>query len=491
LVDLSPSADAALKPGDLLLLRETRSAENGRSEDASPAHRHIVKLTSVANVTDPLAPGVKLVDVAWALVDALPFDLVIQSRADGETSAAATKICADAAANVAVADHGMSMPPAAALGLMSSTTEALRPRLEPETPGGEGAWRPVLDREGVARVMPPVDNSLPASRLLDADAASVLPAFGILDAFSNWKARTDLLSSGPFDRDFVVEAGSSGRAELRFGDGIHGLAPAPGSSFAAQGRFGYGLIGNLGSDALGHAVLPDAQAVVKLAVTNPLPARSGADPEPIATVRLNAPYAFRLQDRAVTPEDYVAAAKRHPDVSAALAIPRWTGAFHTMLVHVDRRGGLPADRGFLAAIATHLEHFRLMGIDVAVRAAVPVPLDIELFVCALPGALRGMVGAKVRDALHPRRIDGSAGFFDPDRFTFGEPLRLSALIAAVMAVDGVQSVEVTTFQRFGRASAGELGLGVIHAFGAEVLELADDPSFPERGRLRIRLGGGR
>ena len=92
---------------------------------------------------------------------------------------------------------------------------------------------------------------------------------------------------------------------------------------------------------------------------HPLPAGSGADPEPLATVRLNARYAFRRQDRAVTPEDYVAAAKRHPDVSAALAIPRWTGAFYSMPVYVDRPGVLPADLGLLAAIATQLAHFRL------------------------------------------------------------------------------------------------------------------------------------
>ncbi|MBO9713893.1 putative baseplate assembly protein [Sphingomonas sp.] len=493
----SPSADADLKPGDLLLLREIRSPDNGEKADASPAHRHVVRLTGVAPVADPLAPvGTKLVDVGWDIADALPFDLVIQARADGETSAAATTLCADAAANVTVADHGMSMPPAAALGLAPSATEALRPRLDPDAPGGEGAWRPVLDRADVARAQPlrqdrALPPGVPASQLLDADAAGVLPALGILDAFSSWKARPDLLASDPFDRGFVVEAGIDGRAELRFGDGIHGLAPAPGSSFAVQGRFGSGLAGNIGSDSLGHIVLPDAQAKAKLRVTNPLPARSGADPEPIASVRLNAPYAFRCQDRAVTPEDYVAAAKRHPEVSAALAIPRWTGAFQTMLVYVDRKGGLPTDRAFLATIATHLEHYRLMGIDVAVRAAVPVPLDVELFVCAAPGALRGMVGARVRDALHPRRADGGAGFFDPDRFTFGEPLRLSALIAAVMAVEGVQSVEVTTFQRFGRQAAGELAAGVIHAFGAEVLELPDDPNFPERGRLRIKVGGGR
>jgi hypothetical protein len=491
LIDLSPQPDAALKPGDLLLLREIRAPENGRAADAAPAHRHVVRLTEVKAVGDPLAPGVKLVDVAWAAEDALPFDLILQARPDGATSAAATLVCADAVANIVVADHGMSLPPVPALGLMPAASEALRPQLDPPAPPAAGPWRPVLDRRDVARVLPQHDATLPAARQLAADAAGVLPALAILDAFSLWKARADLLASDGFDRGFVVEAGIGGRVELRFGDDIHGLAPSPGSSFAVQGRFGSGLAGNIGSDALGHTVLPDPQAVVGLTVTNPLPARSGADPEPIAAVRLNAPFAFRRQDRAVTPDDYVAAARRHPEVSAALAIPRWTGAFRTMLVYVDRLGGRVADRAFLGDVAGFLEHFRLMGIDVAVRAAVPVPLDIELFVCALPGALRGMVGARVRDALQPRRADGAPGFFDPDRFSFGAPLRLSALIAAVMAVEGVQSVEVMTFQRFGRAAAGELDSGVIQAFGAEVLELADDSSFPERGRLRIRVGGGR
>jgi hypothetical protein len=101
------------------------------------------------------------------------------------------------------------------------------------------------------------------------------------------------------------------------------------------------------------------------------------------------------------------------------------------------------------------------------------------------------VGAAARDALRPRRRDGAPGFFDPDRFTFGAPLRLSALVATLMAVDGVQSVEVKAFQRFGRLATGELEAGVIRPYGAEVLQMADDPSFPERGRLRIAMGGGR
>ena len=131
-----------------------------------------------------------------------------------------------------------------------------------------------------------------------------------------------------------------------------------------------------------------------------------------------------------------------------------------------------------------------MGFDVALRGAAAAPLDIELFVCAKPAELRSSVAARVRDALRPAGPRGN-GFFHPDNFTFGSPLYLSGLIAAVMAVAGVQSVTPRKFQRLGRLPQGEIASGVIRPGNFEVLQLDDDPSFPERGRLAIAMGGGR
>ena len=68
-----------------------------------------------------------------------------------------------------------------------------------------------------------------------------------------------------------------------------------------------------------------------------LPARGGADPEPMQQVRLDAPQAFRAQERAVTEADYAAAAQRHSGVQRAACTRRWTGMFHTMFITVDRR----------------------------------------------------------------------------------------------------------------------------------------------------------
>lgn len=495
LVDTSGGA-GPLAAGDFILLVETVSPETGEPDDARPDRRHVVRLTRVAPAIDKLAPAaLKLVDVEWSAEDALPFDLVIQAPQPGAIAGAATQICAEARGNVVLADHGASYPPIAALGLPSSDMERLTPRLSPPVPSEDEAWRPVLDRTDVARVAPVDLGAAPArsaQSLAAVDPQAVEAALVLEDDFGPWSARRDLLRSGRYDRDFVIETGIDGRPSIRFGDGVNGLAPAPESVLTPRGRFGSGIAGNLGAGALGHVVLPPAQENARIAVTNPLPGRGGAAPESASAIRIAAPQAFRAQERAVTEADYAAAAMRYPDVAYAIAIARWTGAWQTILVYIDRKEGRAVDEAFLAGLAEHLEYHRLMGFDVALRAAKPAPLDIELQVCAKAGAIRSNVAAQVREALRPSGAPGGAsGFFHPDNFSFGTPLYASKLIAAVMAVEGVQSARLLRFQRLGRVAQGEIALGLIRPGDTEVLQLSDDPSFPENGKLSLVIGGGR
>lgn len=497
LVDGSGGGAAALAPGDFLVLVETASPETAEAADARPDHRHVVRLTRITSgVVDLLeSPPKPLVTVEWGQEDALPFDLVIQARKPNVIAVASTTICAEARGNVMLADHGASYPPATALGLPAADVAALTPRLDPETPKEDEAWRPVLDRADVARI---AALDLAAAPLQSAQAlAAVDPqqaeaALLLDDDFGPWTARRDLLRSGRFDRDFVVETGIDGRPFVRFGDGVNGAAPAPESVMTALGRFGSGLAGNIGTAALGHIVLPLAQQGARIAVTNPLPARGGAAPEPVSAIRIAAPQAFRTQRRAVTEADYAAAAMAYPDVANALAIARWTGAWQTMLVYLDRKEGRPVDAAFARGLGRHIESYRLMGFDVALRPAKPAPLDVQLLVCAKAGAIRSAVAAHVREALRPGGVPGGErGFFHPDNFSFGTPLYASRLIETVMAVDGVQSVQLKRFHRFGRLPQGEIALGLIRPRELEVLRLDDDPSFPENGRLSLIMGGGR
>jgi predicted phage baseplate assembly protein len=358
----------------------------------------------------------------------------------------------------------------------------------------DAPWRPVLDRTDLARIEP-IDMEAvplaPASALATVDPARCLPELHLDDDFSTWTARRDLLESARFSRDFVIETAIDGRPTLRFGDGVYGLPPSPGATLVPRARFGFGPGGNIGVAALGHIVLPPAQETAQLRVTNPLPARGGAAPEPASAIRIAAPQAFRRQERAVTAADYAEMAMRHEEVANAVAIPRWTGAWQTILVYVDRVGGLAVDERFRDALRAFLERYRLMGFDTAVRGAKSAPLDIELLVCAKPGVFRSTMAARVRDALRPSGgASGVRGFFHPDNFTFGSPVYLSRLIAAVMAVDGVQSTEPVRFQRFDRLPQQELVDGVMRPDEFEVLRLDDDPSFPERGRLTLAMAGG-
>jgi hypothetical protein len=488
------AGNGALAAGDFLLMVETVSPETGSSPDARADHRHVVRLTKVTPAGDVLKPLLKLATIEWGAQDALPFDLVIQSRLASALGSAPTIVCAEACANVMLADHGASRPPADALGLPPSDIEALRPTLTPHAPIDEEPWRPMLDRPDLSRVEPVDLTAEPmasAAALATVDPSRCAPALALEDDFSTWSSRRDLLESGLFSRDFVVETAIDGRAMVRFGDGVNGLPPAMGTALVPRGRFGTGASGNIGPSALAHVVLPLAQQNARLSVTNPLPAHGGRAPEPIAEIRINAPQAFRDLDRAVTAADYAEAAKRHEEVANAMAIPRWTGAWQTMLVYIDRKGGLPVDESFRRELLAHMEHYRLMGFDVALRGAVVAPLEIELLVCVDPGELRSAIGVRVRDALRPPGgPDGEHGFFHADNFTFGSPLYLSRLIAAVMAVEGVQSVTPKKFQRLGRLPQNEIANGVIRPGDLEVLQLEDDPNFPERGRLALTMGGG-
>jgi hypothetical protein len=107
------------------------------------------------------------------------------------------------------------------------------------------------------------------------------------------------------------------------------------------------------------------------------------------------------------------------------------------------------------------------------------------------GYFATQIEGQVLDALSSRVLtDGSRGFFHPDRFTFGQPLYLSQVYAAVLAVPGVGQVSATALHRFGRAPGRELQDGVLVPHGLEVVQLANDPNFPERGRLVLEVDGG-
>jgi predicted phage baseplate assembly protein len=314
-----------------------------------------------------------------------------------------------------------------------------------------------------------------------------------------WNPQRDLLHSHADSKEFVVEAENDNVAYLRFGDGTFGERPIPGTRFLARYRVGNGANGNIGADSLYHLgsddsnIVSDLRNPIVLKVRNPLAAVGGLDPESIESVRQRAPYAFRVQDRAVTSNDYADMAKRcDSGLQRAAATFRWTGSWYTVFVAADRKGGAVVDAPYRAGLEQCLERYRMAGHDLEVDPPVFVSLEIHMDVCVNRDYFTGDVEEALLEVLSNRvRPDGSLGLFHPDNFTFGQPVYLSPILAAVQATAGVDSVRITSFQRQGLDSDVALNLCRLDLNRSEIARLDNDPNFPEHGVLKLNMLGGR
>jgi|GEM_PF-175545 len=387
---------------------------------------------------------------------------------------------------------------------------ALKVESLPPLPDGAG---PALTWEEYEKLNPAAIIARPAVwNLLSAEAqeqwrdfrsgASAVPPPGaaagaiqrcVDGARRRWLSRLDLLASGALDRHFVVEMDDERRAWLRFGGNGLGMAPEAGETFRACFRIGNGPAGNTGLETITVFHARGGSYFGSFSVRNPLPARGGTAYEAVEHARQDAPHVFRRRQlRAVTADDYARLAEKNRRVQRAGAEIRWTGSRQCVRVSLDPLGMSQAPAELLIAVRDDLLKYRRIGHDLEVIGALYVPVQLELRICVQPHVLRGEVEAAVRDALTSgRRRDGTPGFFHPDRITFGEPVRISQIIAAVQPLPGVMSVAVEALHRWGGHPCQELRDGYLAIGPLEVARLDQDPDFPENGTFKLSLGGGR
>jgi len=462
--------------GDLLILAAVRSPQTGRSDDVDPSQRYAVRLTKVTATQDRLTRQL-VVDIEWHEQDALPAALALSGKIAG---LAVTNLSV-AYGNVVLADHGQSIP--------------LEP-LSPAAPTAGQRYRPSLARSDLSfRVGSSAAElaALPASQLLSQAPRLAQPALQVVDSDGNvWESASDLLHSNASDRRFVVELSDDRQVALRFGDGTLGRAPV--GSFAARYRVGNGKKGNIAADGIFHIIAPSVADI--RSVRNLLPASGGQEPELVSEVRLNAPQAFRVQERAVTAADFAALSQSYPDVELAAGEWRFTGAGRTMFVSVLRSSGLALDAVFKQGLRSYLEQFRLTGTEIEIVPASYVALDISLTVYLADDAGRGAV----RDTLVQLFSDvvlpsGQRGFFYPDNFGFGQSVYLGSVlatigqVAGVLWVDSSPSIASNRFQRLG-GSRSELGSGKIAIGPRELARLGSIPGVASFGRIDFQLQGG-
>jgi hypothetical protein len=520
-----------LKPGQVLILTEELGPLTGVAADADPAHRHPVRLTRRTLTQDRLyqqpltspplnSPPVSsppeghtmpVTEIEWHPADALPFHLCISSR----RGTAYYQDVSVARGNIVLADHGLTIQDEAESSLVTDTVPEARltfassspdrcadraavfiaPRFRPQLRQGPLTHAALYDKDNPpesarAAMQWPMRSPVPCICLEEQKEGS--PP----DITTGWYPKQDLLNSGAHAREFVVEVESDGIAHLRFGDDKQGLRPASGTRFNATYRVGNGISGNIGAHTLAHLVSPDPAITGTpgiINVTNLLPAQGGTEPELVELVRQKAPYAFRQQERAVTPADYETMARRcDARVQRAACTFRWTGSWRTAFLTLDRAGGQEVDADFEKEMRRCLERYRMAGHDLEVDGPRYVSLEIEMTVCVQTGYFASDVQAALLEQFSTRVLpDGRRGLFHPDHFTFGQPVYLSPLYAAAQATPGVSSVQVTKFRRQGDPASEALTSGKLLLGRIEIARLDNDPNFAERGLFNLVMKGGR
>jgi len=492
-----------LRVGDVLIFEEVLGPHTGLSADADPARRHAVRLTRVTTGEDPVGGEngrtIPFVQIEWGREDALPFPFCLSTIGDPPDCRYLDHVSVSRG-NVVLVDHGRTQRSEDLGQVPTKTTDAICECAD--VPGDieiiPGRFGPKLQKAPLTFRQPlPIDGggALPRSAavLLTQDVRGAAPQVWLTSQPAEpWEPRPDLIASGANDRHFVVEIDDDGIAHLRFGDGELGYRPPAGMTFAGVYRVGNGTAGNVGAESISRLVLKNRRSGASIVVRNPLPARGGTAPEPIAEAKLFAPHVFRKHiERAVVAADYEEIAERNVNIQQASAELQWSGSWYEADVAIDPVGREDPGRRLLAKIERTLERYRRMGHDLNVGPAAYVPLYLRLNVCALPHYERAHVKSALLDAFSTRTLPGGKrGFFHPDKLTLGEGIYLSQIIATAQAVAGVESVEVTAFHRLFETPNLEIENGVLPLSASEIAQLDNDPNVPEHGTLDIRMGGG-
>lgn len=501
-----------LRAGDILIFEEELGPKTGAEPDADPAHRCAVRLTRVTPGEDPLT-GVPIVEIEWDREDALPFPLCLSTTLPAPECRLIENVTV-ARGNIILVDHGRTVCEEidGVVPISETIGECVCEGSAVEYTYKAGKFRPKLKnlpltfREDVSfyssasrRLLQDPRKALPAALMYGVPADSTEQSASQDDPCDykqpawRWYPRQDLLESSADDRSFVVEVDNEGVAHIRFGDGECGKMPEAGTAFTAIYRIGNGTSGNVAADTISFMITRNVVSGAAVRPRNPLPANGGVDAEPIAEAKLFAPGAFRKkQERAITADDYAQIASQNSKVQRAAAGLRWTGSWYDAQVSMDPKSAEDLSRKLRGESKGALYRHRRIGHDLSVDSARYVPLDIELEICVEPRYLRSHVRSAMLNIFSSRvSTAGQRGFFHPDNLTFGDGIYLSSLVAAAQKVEGVTSVAVTKLQRLFESANDEIANGVLPLAPNEIAQVDNDSNFPERGKLTIKMNGGR
>jgi predicted phage baseplate assembly protein len=265
-----------------------------------------------------------------------------------------------------------------------------------------------------------------------------------LDVALLWREVPTLYDAGPADQVYTLRT-TGGQSTVEFGDGRHGARlPTGRENVLATYRSGIGTQGNLAAGQL--TMMPKRPLGVR-AVTNPVPATGGEDPEPTDTARTNAPRTVRALERVVSLRDYADFTRVYPGVGKAQVEVLPQGRTLVAYITVALADGSPLDP------QSQLYQSLTGAISAAQASAQPFAV-----VSYEPLAFNLTARVAVDARYEPAQVEAAARATLTDAFSFaarafGQGVESSEVIQLIQDVPGIVAVYLVELYLVGASPA--------------------------------------
>uniref|UniRef100_B0T4I8 Kelch repeat-containing protein n=1 Tax=Caulobacter sp. (strain K31) TaxID=366602 RepID=B0T4I8_CAUSK len=308
----------------------------------------------------------------------------------------------------------------------------------------------------------------------------VAPALTVSVAGVPWTRVMSLSQAGPTDRSYQLTLDAQGRAQITFGDGVHGQRPSTGTdNITATYRIGAGSEGNVAAGALNRT---PSQVGGISGVLNPLPATGGVGAPGRGAARRQIPLSVKDLGRIVTEADFLSFVLNYPIVAQAtlsLAPPLLDDGSPNpqpvVLVTVAGPDGAVPDPdadGFVSLAQ-------------AMKQAMPRPIPHTLFAYQ-PKLFKVVAELTIEDGAAQAALEAQAKqavqtAYSPAAMRFGVAVRAADIALLLKKIQGVDAVTVTYLwvpaehgQRLDPILKPAPATNTPPAHGAQILSISDD-----------------
>ncbi|KUL45639.1 putative baseplate assembly protein [Streptomyces regalis] len=315
------------------------------------------------------------------------------------------------------------------------------------------------------------DNPLGATPVLEVRVDGVL-----------WHEVDSLAGRGPGEQVYITGSTADGGTTVTFGDGINGARlPSGHENIRARYRFGTGKAANVAADRITQ---PLTRPLGVTQVTNPRPAKGGADADGPGLTRRTIPLAVSALDRLVSASDYEDFARSRAGIGRAAARELFDGRRRVLHVTVAGTDDVPidGDSDTLRALRGALTEYGDLNL--------PVRVDVRELVLLLVAAKVKVARDHAWEVVQPRLRQALLRRLGYEGRELGRPARLSDVLATAHSVPGVDYIDVDVFTGVPASATPEELTGILTDPGPPKASVPAHPATYDEKVHTVRAANG-